>query len=182
MVFYLVRHAHAEWSPDENRPLSARGLQDSLAVADLLDSFSVHRVISSPYQRAVQTVEPFAKRKGLEIRKCVAFRERILGLYSDTTFSEAVRRTWEDPNFAYRHGETNREAQSRGVNGIRELLDEEMEGSIVVGTHGNLLALILNHYDQSLGYSFWVRLTMPDIYLLEVGKSGKTQIQRIWNG
>ena len=41
-TLYLVRHAHAVWTPEENRPLSDRGRQDALRVADLLCA-SPHR-------------------------------------------------------------------------------------------------------------------------------------------
>jgi 2,3-bisphosphoglycerate-dependent phosphoglycerate mutase len=180
--FYLVRHAHAKWSPDEARPLSARGHRDALMVADILDPYQIRGVISSPYRRAFQTVEPLAIRKHLRIDERAAFRERALGSYSEITFAEAVRKTWEDPIFAYPGGETNQEAQRRGVKGIQELLDEKLNGTYVIGTHGNLLALILNHYDRSLGYDFWSAMTMPDIYSLELVGSGEVKIERIWHG
>jgi 2,3-bisphosphoglycerate-dependent phosphoglycerate mutase len=182
MKFYLVRHAHADWSPDEDRPLSKRGHRDALRVADILDPFSIHGVISSPYRRAVQTVEPLASRKHLRIEKRGAFRERELGSYSIATFDKAVCMTWEDPDFAHPGGETNREAQMRGINSIQELLDGGVEEPQVIGTHGNLLTLILNYYDPSLGYGFWCALTMPDIYCLEVVGCGEVRIERIWNG
>jgi 2,3-bisphosphoglycerate-dependent phosphoglycerate mutase len=182
MKFYLVRHAHADWSPDEGRPLSACGHRDALRVADTLDPFPIQGVLSSPYRRAIQTVEPLASRKHLRIEKRGVFRERELGSYSTVTFDEAVSMTWEDPNFAHPGGETHREAQIRGVGGIQKLLDERVEGPLVIGTHGTLLALILNHYDPSLGYAFWCTLTMPDIYSLEVLGSGEVRIERIWNG
>ena len=35
-TFYFVRHAHVEWIPDEDRPLSAIGLKDARRVANIL--------------------------------------------------------------------------------------------------------------------------------------------------
>ena len=35
-VFYLIRHAHADWTPDEGRPLSERGQRDALRLAECL--------------------------------------------------------------------------------------------------------------------------------------------------
>jgi broad specificity phosphatase PhoE len=180
MKFYLVRHAHAEWSSDEHRPLSERGHRDACVVADILEPFSIRAIVSSPYRRAVQTVEPLAIRKNLEIEMKTEFRERALGSWSTVTFEEAVRRTWEDPKFAHPAGETNREAQRRGVRCIREILEARLEDPFVVGTHGNLLALILNHFDPDIGYDFWSRLSMPDIYCLHLGLNGEIAIQRLW--
>jgi 2,3-bisphosphoglycerate-dependent phosphoglycerate mutase len=181
MEFYLVRHAHADWSPNEDRPLSERGHREAQVVADRLISFPICGVISSPYRRAFQTVEPLAERKDQIIAVRSAFRERTLGSYSTGTFEEAVRKTWEDLDFAHPGGETNREAQRRAVKGIHELVNTKPGGPLVIGTHGNLLALILNHYDRSLGYDFWSRLTMPDIYYLEVAQSRAVKIERIWS-
>lgn len=180
MVFYLVRHAHAEWSPDEDRPLSMRGSRDALIVADILDPYQIEGVISSPYARAVQTVEPLARRMNLRIDERVEFRERELGAWTAETFEQAVTRTWDNLDFAYPMGETNREAQKRGVQGIQELLDVGAESPIVIGTHGNLLALILNHFNRKMGYSFWSSLTMPDIYRLVVRDQGEVEIKRMW--
>jgi 2,3-bisphosphoglycerate-dependent phosphoglycerate mutase len=153
-----------------------------MRVADTLDPFPIYGVVSSPYRRAYQTVEPLANRNHLRIEEQAAFRERELGSYATGTFNEAVRLTWEDPDFAHPGGETHREAQMRGINGVQELLDREVEGPLVIGTHGNLLALILNCYDPNLGYAFWCDLTMPDIYCLELVGSGEARIERVWNG
>jgi broad specificity phosphatase PhoE len=72
VTIFLVRHSHAgrrsEWDgEDEARPLSPRGDAQSAAVADLLAATPVRRIVSSPYVRCVQTVEPAAERFGLAI-------------------------------------------------------------------------------------------------------------------
>lgn len=62
---YFVRHAHSVYSPDErNRPLSERGHQDAARVAELLEPEHIHVLISSPYKRAIQTIEGLAERIG----------------------------------------------------------------------------------------------------------------------
>ena len=43
-TFYLVRHAHADWTPDENRPLSVRGSEDAIRVADVLQQYPLQVV------------------------------------------------------------------------------------------------------------------------------------------
>lgn len=72
MTIYLVRHARAGrrsgWEgPDEDRPLSKAGHHQSLEVADTLDGIGIARVLSSPYVRCVETVEPLARRLGVEV-------------------------------------------------------------------------------------------------------------------
>ncbi len=72
MTIFLVRHAHAgkrsEWEGDDKtRPISARGVVQTEAVTSLLARRPVTRVVSSPYVRCVQTVEPLAAAAGLSV-------------------------------------------------------------------------------------------------------------------
>ena len=71
-AIHLIRHAKAknrlEWSePDELRPLTKRGRREASAVAERLASDELARLVSSPYVRCVQTLEPLAERVGLPI-------------------------------------------------------------------------------------------------------------------
>jgi 8-oxo-(d)GTP phosphatase len=59
----LVRHASAgerdEWSGDDRlRPLDERGRRQARRLVELLAGHRIERVVSSPYLRCVQTVEP----------------------------------------------------------------------------------------------------------------------------
>ena len=64
----LVRHAHAharkEWSGDDRlRPLSANGLRQAEGLIAVFGNFArPSRVLSSPYLRCMQTVEPLRRR------------------------------------------------------------------------------------------------------------------------
>ena len=69
---YLVRHAKArsrsDWSgPDDLRPLTKTGRRQADALRDLLADRGVARVISSPYVRCRQTVEPLGQRLRLPV-------------------------------------------------------------------------------------------------------------------
>ena len=66
---YLVRHAHAgskgKWAgPDQARPLSDQGRAEALGLIQQLGGFSLGRVLSSPVERCLQTVQPLAGRLG----------------------------------------------------------------------------------------------------------------------
>jgi phosphohistidine phosphatase SixA len=68
-VLYLVRHAHAgskaKWAgPDLARPLSAQGRREALGLIQQLGHLPLGRVLSSPAERCLQTVEPLADRLG----------------------------------------------------------------------------------------------------------------------
>ena len=71
-MLYLVRHAHAgkksQWQgPDLARPLSAQGRQQALGLVERLRDRPVRRLLSSPADRCLQTLEPLAARLGLEV-------------------------------------------------------------------------------------------------------------------
>lgn len=66
----VIRHARAgkrsEWVGDDRlRPLDKRGTKQARALVDALAPFEVTRVLSSPYDRCVQTVEPLAAARGV---------------------------------------------------------------------------------------------------------------------
>jgi phosphohistidine phosphatase SixA len=68
----LNRHAFAghasEWRGDDGvRPLDDRGEREAEALVEALAEYDLDRIVSSPYVRCVQTVEPLAKARGLEI-------------------------------------------------------------------------------------------------------------------
>lgn len=72
MTVLFVRHAAAgdreAWTaPDEERPLSAKGRRQADGLVQELAGFKVARILSSPYVRCVQTVEPLAAALGLPV-------------------------------------------------------------------------------------------------------------------
>ncbi len=82
--------------------------------------------------------------------------------------------------FAWEGGESNKDAQKRGVNATLQLLNEYRNKKIVIGTHGNMMVLIMNYFDKRFDYSFWKSLTMPDIYKLEFEGSKLISTSRLW--
>jgi 8-oxo-dGTP diphosphatase len=72
-VVYLVRHAKAGerrvWNGDDlDRPLSKTGWRQSKALAERLGGLGAGDLYSSPYVRCIQTLEPLAERRGVEVR------------------------------------------------------------------------------------------------------------------
>jgi 2,3-bisphosphoglycerate-dependent phosphoglycerate mutase len=179
-TLYWVRHAHTEWTPDENRPLSAQGSEDANRVADLLCAYPISAIYSSPAQRACQTVTPLAGRLGLAIRLEPNLHERRLGGGVFEDFFKAVEVTWRDPTFAYPGGESSTMAQKRGIAVVQRLLEKHLAEHIVISTHGNLMALVLQTFDPSVDFLFWKSLAMPDVYKLNISQSGKGLMQRLW--
>lgn len=79
-VFYIVRHAKAgsrgHWQGDDRlRPLSKKGKKQAEELIDVFKPFKIAAIYSSPFLRCVQTVEPLARDRGLEIQETPALEE-----------------------------------------------------------------------------------------------------------
>lgn len=80
MRIYLVRHAKAgdreRWTrPDQLRPLTKPGRRQAEGLVELLEDGDIKRVISSPYVRCIETVEPLASERGIPIEHNDALAE-----------------------------------------------------------------------------------------------------------
>jgi 2,3-bisphosphoglycerate-dependent phosphoglycerate mutase len=179
-TFYMVRHAHAEWTPDENRPLSAQGRADAGRVADILQRYPICAIYCSPYMRARQTIAPLAARLDLLVQTEPDLRERRLGDPAAEDFLQAVEAAWSDPSFAHPGGESNIAAQRRGLAAVQRLRERHPQGHVVLSTHGNLLALIVQGFAPEADYEFWRSLTMPDVYSLSLDCGDRAEIRRLW--
>jgi 8-oxo-dGTP diphosphatase len=72
VTLVLVRHAsagaRAAWEGDDRlRPLDAKGREQAARLPDVVAGVVIRRIVSSPYLRCVQTVEPLAAALGLEV-------------------------------------------------------------------------------------------------------------------
>ena len=51
---------------------------------------------------------------------------------------------------------------------------------IAIGTHGNIMTIILNYFDKNYGYDFWLQTSKPDIYKLEFDGIELLRVNRLW--
>lgn len=179
---YLVRHAHSTYTLDElGRPLSPKGFEDVERVSRILENENIDIVISSPYKRAIQTVEGIGKYIGREVLIDDGFKERTLSGIPVEDFNSAITKLWEEPTFSWEGGESNIIAQERGKNAILKVLERYKGKNIVVGTHGNIMVLIMNYFNEKYDFNFWKTLDMPDIYKLTFEHKDLKDVNRIWN-
>ncbi len=94
MPLLLVRHAVAlrrhDWSkPDHLRPLTPKGYAQAESLVELLWPHGVTRILSSPFVRCVETVEPLALRLGLPVEAMDDLAEGT-GTLAFVRLSEAI--------------------------------------------------------------------------------------------
>jgi phosphohistidine phosphatase SixA len=85
-TFYLVRHAKAgsrsHWTGDDRlRPLSKKGVKQAEELVSIFGTLPITAIYSSPFLRCVQTVEPLARARKLEVELSTALGEgqRLMG-------------------------------------------------------------------------------------------------------
>lgn len=181
LTVYLVRHAHAEWTPSQARPLSTQGRAAAVLLAERLGSRPIAAIYSSPSRRAIETVAPLAARRGLTPALIDDLRERELTVPAGLTFDQAIAHLWSKPDVSFPASESNRTAQARAVNALHRVIAARPVEDVVVSTHGNLLALMLNGLDHRFDYAFWQALSFPDIYAVRLDGDTLVDLERLWN-
>lgn len=146
---YFVRHAQSDNTHKEEmtRPLTAKGMEDRMLALAYLKDKGISAVYSSPYLRAVTTVQPLAEYLGLEVIPEVDFRERATG--DITGIDNFAARQWADKTFAAPGGECIAEVQDRVAAALRPLVEKHMGEAIAIGCHGTMLGATVNYFDGS---------------------------------
>ncbi|HEY6300311.1 MAG TPA: histidine phosphatase family protein [Candidatus Binatus sp.] len=167
----LIRHAESvapgiSGLDEYTRPLTAKGMRDAQQLCDALASARIDAAYSSPYLRAHQTIEPIAQARGLSIETVDDLRERLLSPLDLPEWRAHLKRSWEDFDYAPPGGETSREAQARVVRVLDTLATRYTAGTVILASHGNLIALALNAFKPSVGYAFWESIPMPAVFKL----------------
>lgn len=179
-TIYFVRHAHSIYTKDERvRPLSEKGHLDVENVTRLLKDKHIDVVISSPYKRAIQTVQGIANTYNVSIQIEEDLRERLLSKEPVTDFNDAVQKVWEDWDFAHEGGESNDVAQRRAAICMQNILKKYEDKNIVIGTHGNIMVLLMNYFDSKYDFQFWKTIRMPDIFKLNFHNEDLISAERI---
>ena len=168
-TYYFIRHAHSNYTPDEvNRSLSDKG-QESLVQIEFLADKPITAIYSSPYQRAIQTVEPLAQNLKLPIQTDQRLVERKLSsqAIADQDFEESLMQLWAQPTLSLVGGESNQQAQQRALALLHELESKHQNEEIIISSHGNLICILLSAFDSNIDYNFWHNLSMPDVLVLD---------------
>lgn len=151
---YYVRHAEPNYANhnDLTRELTPKGLKDRELVTAFLADRSIDAVLSSPYKRAVDTVQGIADVCHKEIILIDDFRERRVGSEWIEDFDAFSRRQWAALTYKLSDGESLLEVQQRNMQALFCALDRYQNQNIVIGGHGTALSTILHFYEPAFGY------------------------------
>ncbi len=166
---YFVRHAQSDYrsGPDRERGLTAEALEDRRVVLDFLRDKPVDAFYCSPYRRSLDTIREAADHFGLPIRTDERLREREAAPGGNCR--ELFRKRWSDFDWHEPGGESLRSVQDRNIAALTEILEQNREKTLVLGTHGTALSTILNYYDPGWDCDSFLRIIdwMPFVVALD---------------
>jgi 2,3-bisphosphoglycerate-dependent phosphoglycerate mutase len=172
-MLYLLRHAESRPSPDipeREWPLSNRGYRQARLLIDPLGDLPLDVLYASPYLRARQTIEPFARRRDMTVCLDPRFRERKLTDRWLDDHAGAVEKVWESFNTVLPGGESSAECQRRMIEGVEAARADHAGQHVLMASHGNAIGLYLNHLDSGFSFEAWRAMRMPALYAV----SGRT--------
>ena len=173
-TLYIVRHCKATGQHPE-APLTPAGMADATLLADRLAALPIDRIVSSPFLRAKQSIAPLAERLGLPVAADGRLAERVLSGADLPDWMAALESTFDDLDLCFAGGESSRAAMQRAA----AVVEEIPAGVTLLVTHGNLMALLLKHFDTRIGFAEWQRLTNPDVYRVALAPN-QAEIVRLW--
>ncbi|MBD1371870.1 histidine phosphatase family protein [Hazenella sp. IB182357] len=173
-TIYLIRHCQAEGQAAD-APLTPTGEVQAEALGDFLAQFPIDTIVSSPYRRAVQSVEPLAKRLSQPIHIEPLFQERVLSDTSLPDWKLQLEQSFIDLDLRLVGGESSRDAMERGIKAL-EGMKKRGGQHVVVVTHGNLLTLLLKSFDERFGFNEWEQMANPDVFQVDVGRGEVMQL------
>ncbi len=176
---YFVRHCQSDFShrDDRTRPLTAMGMEDSVAVARVLHDVPIDAFYCSPYRRSLDTIAGAAQEHGLPIQTDERLRERRSGEGGNSGLKDdgntPLRRRWRDFGWHESGGESLGAVQERNIQALQEILSENTGKTLVIGTHGTALSTILNHYHPAFGCEDFLRIVDWMPYIVQLTFDGQ---------
>ena len=160
-TIYLIRHCETTGqAPDA--PLTPRGEEQAQQLCEQLLELPISHIISCPYRRALDSIQPLATALQLPISREKDLKERRLSAVPLEDWQDHLRQTFIDPDYTCPGGESSRTATERITRVVEEILQQN-DVSILV-THGNLLSLYLYSIDPTFGFEESLQLKNPDIF------------------
>lgn len=153
LTLHLVRHGETEWNAERRIqgqlsevPLSARGREQAIELADALADCQAGALISSDLGRAMETARAISARVGLPVMPEPALRERHFGVVQGKLYAEVqeiVHEWWLHADRRIEGGETNREMYNRVARFFERLHATSVEREVIVVSHGGVMNVAL---------------------------------------
>jgi probable phosphoglycerate mutase len=153
-TFYFVRHGESEanaarrFAGRSDSPLTQRGREQAVAVAETLAGTRFDRVVATPLHRSRDTADVIAKRLGLPVEIEPDLVEIDVGDKTGAIWDETrALPEWRDDGFvAWPNGETLDQVLHRSLRALRRLAQATPGGTVLVVGHGGVTRVLVSHF------------------------------------
>lgn len=153
----LIRHGETAWNAERRLQghidigLNDQGLRQARALAQALADTPMDAIVASDLQRAAQTAEAVASRRGMAVQQDAALRERCYGRFEGLLYADIAAAypgefaAWQARDVdavmppGERPAESFRQFYTRAVAGLRYWAAAYSGGTIAVVAHGGVL-------------------------------------------
>lgn len=170
---YLLRHCAAA-GQEPTAELTDEGKEQAAKLVQFFKDRDIRHILSSPYTRAVQSVEPLADHLGLPVQTDERLAEQWLKSGNIKEWFTRIKASVQ-----------NRELEMTGGKSVGDLTDGAMEvlkeapDRTILSIHGNIMGLMLKQIDGDSGIKEWIGLSHPDVYEVKA-ENGDYRVKRVW--
>ncbi len=177
---YLIRHGKAEMEgSDRERVLDSDGIIQAISLCKKIKiQFQNQeiKIISSPFKRAMQTIEKLSQDMAADIEKSQSLEEINIGKDQNLSKHQIIEKMWSDKDFKVENGASQSEHVNKIKDKMNEILDDfyKNDYNLILISHGNSIGIILKYFlDTNFTFNDWKKISMPDMYCLSFNEENK---------
>jgi 2,3-bisphosphoglycerate-dependent phosphoglycerate mutase len=177
---YLIRHGKAVMEgTDIERVLDEDGKIQAISLCKKIkEQFKDKKIkiFSSPFIRAMQTVESLSKEMNVKIEQTASLEEIKMGKDPELSKHQIIEKMWSDDKFKTESGISQSEHVSIIKGELGKILNDfyNNEYDLILVSHGNSIGIILKYFfDIQFRFEDWKKISMPDMYYLEFNDENK---------
>ena len=171
----FIRHAEPDYTePDDyKRDLTSTGKEQANNLVQEFKNMEIARIYSSPFLRAISTLRPLAKERGLPIHVIDELRERKSSGYRlpDNEYVGLAHNQWNDYYIKFRGGESlydTRERYNKAVNHMLDCATKDDQGKLLAGCHITGLCAYLSQFGIINTYQEFARVAKEKPWVVTI--------------
>ena len=170
----LVKHSLPEINKDHSAHtwrLSAEGQLRAQQLAEQLKSFGPEVMVSSNERKARETADIVASRLQLSVQIVPDLREHDrsnVPYLSHDAFQRSIRDFFQKPDQLVFGRETATQAHARFYRAVHSVLNEQMNKTVLIITHGTVISLFVSRLTGSSGLELWEQLGLPSFVAMDL--------------
>ncbi len=146
-MIYVLRHCKAT-GQEFDAAITTDGIKSAQQLVPVLAKLNIDHIYVSEMNRTYESIKPYLTNYKTPLTYDSRLNERILS----------------DFHYRIHNGETSLEAQQRILEVFKSIPVNE---HALIVTHGNIMSLLLNHFDKQFGFDEWKALKNPDLYAID---------------